>query len=360
MADKDKVISRDDLLADFRKEFGAENMFLMGQSSLMDIKVRSSGSIFLDLALGGGYPHGRILEFRGKEKSGKTTLASLAIAEAQRVEPEKENAIIDLENSYNPKWAETLGVDTDKLFISQPEANAETVYAMIEHLLSTGRFAYIVLDSVAGLVTKGEYEQKDWEKEGRVGGASKLNSQAMRKLVNSGLLTKSGTTLIFINQLRDKIGGFSMYGTPTDTTGGRALKHAYSQTLDVSTGDFFSKGTGFTGKKVFGQQARVKVSKNKIAPPFKTATLDLYYDQGVDKIMELAQVAKEIGVLNGTSWLTFIDVNTGEIIHDEATDKPMKWNGLNKTVEALKDDIENNGGAIYTRMFEIVQDAIRG
>lgn len=214
-------MERHDLLKSIRKEFGDTSMFILGETDKLDIKVRPSGSLLLDVALGGGYPHGRVVEFRGSEKSGKTTLANLAIAEAQRNEPELECALIDLENSYNPNWAKTLGVDTDRLFITQPDTYAEKVFQMLEYLISTKRFSIIVLDSIAGLVPKGEFEEADYDKESRVGGNSKLNAKAIRKIVNSGILTDSGTTLIFINQLRDKIGGFSMYGTPTDTPGGK-------------------------------------------------------------------------------------------------------------------------------------------
>ena len=219
----DAVTERRALLNQMRKEFGDTSIFLLGDTNRLDIEVRPSGSLMLDLALGGGYPKGRVVELRGGERAGKTTLLNLAIAEAQRNEPDKDCLIIDLENTWNPTWAKTLGVDTDRLFISQPDTYAEKVYEFLERAIQSKRFSIIGLDSVAGLVPKDEFEQGDWAKESRVGGTSKLNSKAMRKIVNSGLLTDSGATLIFINQLRDKIGGFSMYGTPTDTPGGRLL-----------------------------------------------------------------------------------------------------------------------------------------
>lgn len=212
-----------EVLNDIRKQFGEQSMFILGQEEKANIKVRSSGSILLDLALGGGYPQGRLVELAGKEKSGKTTLLNLAIAEAQKNEPDKQCAIIDLEHTYNPEWATLLGVDLSRLFLSQPDTYAEKVFEMISYLVKSGKFSIIGLDSVAGLVSKDELEEDDWTKESRVGGNSKLNAKAIRKIVNSGDLTKSGTTLIFINQLRDKIGAFSLYGTPTDTPGGRKL-----------------------------------------------------------------------------------------------------------------------------------------
>jgi recombination protein RecA len=354
-----KIPSIDGLLKELKTKFGDSCICRVGSSDRMtDVKVRSSGSISLDIALGGGYPHGRIIELAGKERSGKTCLANLAIAEAQLVEPDKENAIIDLENAYNLEWASKLGVDASRLFISQPDTYAENVYAMVEMMVASGKFAFIVLDSVAGLITKDEYEQEDWDKEPRIGGASKLNSRAMRKLVNSGLLTKSGTTLLFINQLRDAIGQFSPFGTPTTTNGGRSLKHAYSQILDVSMGEQFTKGNG-TSKEVLGQKIKVKVSKNKIAPPYKHTELDLYFDSGVDKIFELTSVAKILGILQGTSWLKFINPVTGEIYLDE-DGKEYKFNGLVKTIEFMKEDVKLNGGKLYNDMFNVVNQVIRG
>lgn len=203
-----------DFIASFRKEFGEDSIFLLGEDeTLTDIKVRSSGSLLLDLAMGGGFTQGRLTLLRGAEKSGKTTIACLAIAEAQKNEPEKDNAIIDLENSFNPEWAATLGVDIDRLMILQPDTHAEKVYDMLEYMLKRGNFSFIVLDSLDGLIPREELEETDWDKESRVGGTAKLNSKAMRKIVNSGILRESGTSLIFIQQLRDKIGGFSLYGT---------------------------------------------------------------------------------------------------------------------------------------------------
>jgi recombination protein RecA len=344
---------------DFAREFGAGKICRLGSNEkLMDIKVRGSGSLQLDLALGGGYPHGRLVELRGVERSGKTTLLNMAIAEAQRNEPDKECAILDLEYTYNPEWARTLGVDTDRLFFSQPDTYAEKVFDMVEYLVATGRFSIIGIDSVAALVSKDEFEQTDWDKASRVGGNSQINAKAVRKIINTGLLTNSGTTLICVNQLRDKIGAFSPFGTPTDTPGGRALKFAYTHQLDVAVGEQFAKGTG-DSRNVLGQQIKVKIAKNKIAAPHKKATLDLYYDTGLDKIVELVNVAKAVGVLQGTSWLTLVDPTTGEY-QANADGSPIKYNGAGKTVEALNDDITNGNGDLYCKMMELVQTALRG
>jgi recombination protein RecA len=351
--------TREQLLASIRKDFGEQSMFILGQNEkLMSVELRSSGSLVTDVALGGGFAKGRLVLLRGAEKAGKTTIASLAIGEAQRVEPERENALIDLENSFNPTWARTLGVDVDRLFISQPDTYAEKIYEMILALLRTKQFAYIVLDSTDGLMLKSEMENDDFEKETRVGGTSKLNSHAMRKLVNSGELKNSGSTLIFIQQLRDKIGGFSMYGTPTDSSGGRAFKHNSSQTLDVSVGEFFAKGAGDT-RVVLGQQSKIKISKNKVAAPFKQASLDLYYEGGLDRYKELVTVAKEINVLSGTSWVTFIDPRTGDKQLDAAGEE-IKFNGKDKARDALIDNIENGNGEYYARILDMVNSILRG
>lgn len=346
----------ENIVLDIRKKFGEQSIFILGKEEKAQIKVRSSGSLLLDLALGGGYPQGRIVELRGQEKSGKTTLACLAIAEAQATEKDKLNAIIDLEHSFNPEWAKIVGVDIDKLLISQPDTYAEKIYEMIEHMLLSEKFAIIVVDSVASMICKEEFEDKDWESS-KVGLSARLNAKAMRRLVSTGLLQKSGTTLIFINQLREKIGGFSMFGTPTETTGGRALRHNYSQILEVALGEQFVKGTG-ENKQVIGQQIKVRCVKNKIAPPYRTATIDLYYDTGVDRITELVNVAKAIGVLDGSNWLKLVNPLTGEIITDESG-KEIKFNGVAKTVEALKEDIAKEG-KLYETIFKLVNEVIRG
>lgn len=348
----------DILLSQIRKEFGDQAIFKLGDETRLDIKVRPSGSLLLDVALGGGYPQGRIIEIYGSEKAGKTTLLCLAIAEAQKNEPEKKCAIIDLEHSFNPEWAKKLGVDINELYISQPDTYAEKVYEFIEYLVKTGQFSIIGLDSVASLVPKEEFENDDWEKDSRVGGVSKLNSKAMRKLVYSGVLSNSGTTLIFINQVRDKIGGFSMYGTPTDTPGGRSLRHAYTQKLEVAVGDYFTKNSSGT-KEVLGQQIKVKVTKNKIAAPYKTAVIDVYYEHGVDKIIELIKVAKLLGILVGSNWLKLVDPSTGEVVTDENGNE-VKFNGEAKAREALVEDINNNEGKIYIKIYDMIQTILRG
>lgn len=350
-------MTREQLLAGIRKEFGEDSMFLLGRDErVRNIELRGSGSLLFDIALGGGLPKGRLVEFRGAEKVGKSSLACLAIAEAQINEPDKENAYIDLEQSFNAEWSKKLGVNIDNLFFAQPETFAERVYDLIEYLLQTGRFAIIVVDSIAGLIPQSEFEENDWTKESRVGGASKLNSLAMRKLINSGLLNKSGTTLIFINQIRDKIGGFSLYGTPTTTVGGWSIRHNASIQVDVAIGDYFTKGTG-DNKQILGQQMKLKVVKNKIAPPYRTARIDLYYEQGVDRLQELIEVARLLNIIVGTSWLSFINPETGEIETDGAGNE-LKWHGMTKLRQYLEEDISNNGD-VHLRLYKAVQKALR-
>jgi recombination protein RecA len=357
MAESKQYSSTDALLVDMQKKFGENSISRLGDSSKVNTKFRSSGSLRLDWALGGGYGEGRMLILSGKEASGKTLLANLAIAESQLLEPEKENAVIDMEYSYRPEWAETIGVNTKRLIISQPDTYAEKVWEMIEMMVMSGKFAYIVLDSVDSLQAKCDWDNTDWDKANRVGGTSGVNTNAMKKIVHSGLLTNSGTTLILIHQLRDDIGAFSMYGTPTRLAGGRAIKHAATQILEVNKGEQFVKGTG-NNKEVLGQKIKVKVAKNKLAPPYTNAELDMYYATGVDKIMELVDTAKLVGVLQGTSWLKYIDPTTGELILDSSGNE-VKWNGINKAVEAVKADIQA-GGSLYNEMYDLVNKALRG
>jgi recombination protein RecA len=346
------------VVADLKKHFGDGSICILGENEkLTSIETRSSGSLALDLALGGGWGKGRVVALTGPERSGKTSILCLTIAEAQYREPDKICAVVDLENTFNPNWATKLGVDLNKLIFIQPDKPAEEVYDMMETMISTNKFSVIGLDSLAGLVPKEEFDSDDWEKESRVGGASKINSKAVRKLVNTGLLTKSGTTLILINQLRDLIGGFSRYGTPTTTTGGRSLKHCYTHQVEISTGEYFSEGSA-SNKTIIGQQIVAKVTKNKIGPPFRKAVLDLYYSEGLDHVTELIAVARMVGVLSGAgAWFTAIDPRTQEkLIY---MDKEIKFNGKDKAREAINEDIVNNGGGLYAILIDKVNEVIR-
>lgn len=355
---KDKMDDRHLLLAGLKKTFGDDSVCFLGENEkLSRVETRSSGALSLDIALGGGWGKGRVASLSGKERSGKTSILCLTIAEAQVKEPDKLCAVIDLENTFNPEWATTLGVQLDKLMFSQPDKSAEEVYDMIENMIKSNKFSVIGLDSLAGLVPKEEFENDNWDKENRVGGASRVNSRAVRKIVNTGLLTKSGTSLILINQLRDLIGGYSRYGTPTTTTGGRSLKHCYTHHVEVSIGEFFSEGTG-SNKVFIGQQIVAKVAKSKIGPPLRKAILNLYYREGLDHVADLVAVAKMLGVLHGAgAWLTAIDPRTGEILTYK--DKELKFNGREKTMIAINEDIENNGGGMYTLLTDKVLEIIK-
>lgn len=346
------------LLAGLKKTFGEDSVCFLGEDEkLSQVETRSSGSLALDIALGGGWGKGRVACLSGAERSGKTSILCLTIAEAQEKEPDKLCGIIDLENSFNPEWAKKLGVQLNKLVFSQPDKPAEEVYDMIENMIKSNKFSVIGLDSLAGLVPKEEFESDDWDKESRVGGASKINSRAVRKLVNTGLLAKSGTSLILINQLRDLIGGFSRYGVPTTTIGGRSLKHCYTHHVEVSIGEYFSEGTG--DNKVFiGQQIVSKVSKNKIGPPLRKAVLNLYYEEGLDHVAELVAVAKMVDVLHGAgAWLTAMDPRSGEILTYNGEE--LKFNGKEKAMAAINNDLETNGGGMYTLLMSKVLEIIK-
>jgi recombination protein RecA len=346
------------IVADLKKEFGNDSVFILGENEkLCNVETRSSGSLALDIALGGGYGKGRAVELRGAERAGKSSLLCMAIAEAQKNEEDKLCAIIDTEHTFNPDWAMKLGVNLNSLVFSQPDKPAEEIYEMIEVMLKTKKFSIIGLDSLAGLVPKEEFESDEWDKESRVGGTSKINARAIRKLINTGLLSDSGTTLIIINQLRDAIGVFSQYGVPTTTVGGRSWKHAFTHQIDVSTGEFFSVGNG-ADKKFLGQQIVTKVVKNKIGPPFRRAVIDIYYEYGVDRVAELVSVARLMGVLHAAgAWLTAMDPRTGEVLLHNG--KEIKFNGKEKAREALNEDIEKTGGEIYLKILNLVLDIVR-
>lgn len=230
-----------DLLISLRKQFKDSNVFCMGEEGTQKYYVdfRKSGSLLLDLAAGGGFAKTRMIELYGVENSGKSTITYLAIAQAQKDEPDKLNAIIDTENSFNPEWAAKLGVNIDNLVIVQPETFAESVWDLVITLIEKNIFAYVVLDSIAGLVSKRSLEEESIENSNKVGGSSGVNTTALNKIFSSGILRKSNSTLIIVNQLRDTIGSF----IPTShTPGGRAVKFYASQRFEISKGKIDKKG----------------------------------------------------------------------------------------------------------------------
>lgn len=250
----------------------------------LEIDVISSGSIALDVALGiGGYPKGRIIEIYGPESSGKTTFALHAIAEAQKAGGKA--AFIDAENSLDPQYAARLGVDINELLLSQPD-NGEQALEITEALVRSGAISVIVIDSVAALVPQAEIEGEMGDS--HVGLQARLMSQALRKL--AGVINKTGTIAIFINQLREKVG--VMFGNPEVTPGGRALKFYSSIRLDIRRSESIKMGTDIIGNKV-----NVKVVKNKMAPPFKTCQVDIMYGTGISKEGEVIDLGSEAGII---------------------------------------------------------------
>ncbi len=289
--DKDKVLEQ--VLADIEKQFGKGSIMKLGSDAHMNVEATSSGSITLDVALGvGGYPKGRIVEIYGPESSGKTTFALHAIAEVQKNGGRA--AFIDAEHALDPVYAKNLGVDINELLLSQPDTG-EQALEICEALVRSEAIDIVVIDSVAALVPQAEIEGEMGD--AHVGLQARLMSQALRKL--SGTLNKTKTTAIFINQLREKVG--VMFGNPETTPGGRALKFYSSIRLEVRRAEQIKQGDS-----VIGNKTNIKVVKNKVAPPFKSATVDIMYGEGVSREGEIVDLASEINVLDKSgAWYSY-------------------------------------------------------
>jgi recombination protein RecA len=281
------------------KQFGDGSIRRLGDTARVDVELVSSGSLSVDLALGGGYPKGRIIEIYGPESSGKTTLTLHAIAEVQKNGGTA--AFIDAEHALEPAYARRLGVDTDNLYVSQPD-NGEQALEIAETLVRSNAVDLVVVDSVAALVPQAEIDGDMGDS--HMGLQARLMSQALRKL--TGIINKSKTTVIFINQIRMKIG--VMFGNPETTTGGNALKFYASVRLDIRR-----TGQIKVGEDIVGNRTKVKVVKNKIAPPFRVAEFDIMYNEGISKTGDVLDLAVQHGIVGKAgAWFDYNDAKIGQ------------------------------------------------
>ena len=323
----------DQVLLDIEKQFGKGSIMKLGSNEHREIDVVPSGSISLDVALGiGGYPKGRIIEIYGPESSGKTTFALHAIAEIQKQGGKA--AFIDAEHSLDPNYASKLGVNINELLLSQPD-NGEQALEICEALVRSGAIGIIVIDSVAALVPQAEIEGEMGDS--HVGLQARLMSQALRKL--SGIINKTNTVAIFINQLREKVG--VMFGNPEVTPGGRALKFYSSIRLEIRRSEQLKSGSD-----VIGNKTSIKVVKNKMAPPFKTCSVDIMYGEGISVEGELVDLASEAAIVEKSgAWYSYNGEKIGQgkenakqFLRDNPTIKEEIENKVRESHGILKQD----------------------
>jgi len=315
------------------KTYGKGTVMKMGDKAIEEVEVISSGSLGVDLALGvGGYPKGRIIEIYGPESSGKTTLTLHAIAEAQKAGGIA--AFIDAEHAFDRNYAEKLGVDIENLIISQPD-NGEQALEIAENLIRSGAIDIVVIDSVAALTPKSEIEGEMGDS--KMGLHARLMSQALRKL--TGTISKTHCTVFFINQLREKIG--VMFGNPETTTGGNALKFYASVRLDIRRATQIKDGDN-----VIGNRTKVKVVKNKVAPPFKVAEFDIMYGEGVSKTGEILDLAVEFEIVKKAgSWFSYGETKLGQgrdAVKSLIKDNPELADELEVKIKAYIKELANN------------------
>lgn len=338
MAD-DRKAALDSALKQIEKLYGKNAVMRLGQNSSLNIEAISTGSLTLDIATGiGGLPKGRIVEIYGPESSGKTTLALHCIAEAQKKGGEA--AFIDAEHALDPVYAQNLGVDIDSLLVAQPDYG-EQALEITEQLVRSNAVDIIVVDSVAALVPRSEIDGEMGDS--HVGLHARLMSQAMRKL--TGAINKSNCLIIFINQLREKVG--VMYGNPEVTTGGRALKFYSSMRIDVRKGETLKA----TGSELVGNRTKCKIVKNKLAPPFKQAEFDIMYGTGISKDGEIIDMAVEYGIIKKSgSWFSYGDERLGQgrdKVKEMVRTNPELAATLEKQIKEKLDEIQRTATHKY-------------
>jgi recombination protein RecA len=326
--DKEKLKALEVTIGKIEKDYGKGTIMKLGDRAIEDVQVISTGSIGLDAALGiGGLPRGRVIEIYGPEASGKTTLAIHAIAEAQKNGGIA--AIIDAEHTFDRNYASKLGVDVENLLISQPD-NGEQALEITDNLIRSGALDIIVIDSVAALTPKAEIEGEMGDS--KMGLQARLMSQALRKLTAN--ISKTNTSCVFINQLREKIG--VMFGNPETTTGGNALKFYASVRLDIRRTNQLKEG-----EEIIGNRTRVKIVKNKLAPPFRKADFDILYGEGISQLGEIVDLGTDFNIIKKSgSWFSYGETKIGQgrdAVKQILKDNPELYDELRvKVSEALK------------------------